>query len=106
MTLAVHSDAPVTPLGPLHVAWAAVNRVTPKGRVLGEAQRITVAEALRAVTLGPAETLHLDAEIGSISVGKRADFALLAEDPFAVAPQALRDIEVLGTVLGGTIHLA
>ena len=33
--LAIHSDAPVTPLGPLHVAWCAVNRVTPKGRVLG-----------------------------------------------------------------------
>ena len=101
-TLAIHSDSPVTPMGPLHVAWVAVNRITPSGRVLGEAQRITVAEALEAITLGAARTLKINHEVGSIEVGKRADFAVLADDPEAVGPQALRDVGVLGTVLGGT----
>ncbi|HTM69920.1 MAG TPA: amidohydrolase, partial [Luteimonas sp.] len=64
--LAIHSDAPVTPLGPLFTAWCAVNRVTPSGRVLGEAERLSVPQALRAITLGNAYTLKLDQEIGSI----------------------------------------
>ena len=75
-------------MGPLTVAWCAVNRITPKGRVLGEAQRITVAEALHAITLGPAKTLKMDDEIGSIETGKKADFAVLADDPLSV--RALR----------------
>ena len=97
----IHSDAPVTPLGPLHVAWCAVNRRTASGRVLGEHERIGVADALRAVTLGAAWTLHLDGEIGSIECGKRADFAVLDDDPTRVAPEALREVRVRGTVLGG-----
>ena len=101
--LAIHSDAPVTPLGPLVTAWAAVNRITEKGTVLGEAQRITVAEALRLITLGAAYTLHLDGEIGSIEAGKRADLAVLADDPLEVAPERLRDVEVVGTVLDGVV---
>lgn len=99
--LAIHSDSPVTPLGPLHVAWCAVNRLTPSGRVLGENQKISVEAALHAITLGAAFTLKLDSEIGSIETGKKADFAVLGQDPFAVPAIELRDIPVLGTVMGG-----
>lgn len=99
--LAIHSDAPVTPMGPLFTAWCAVNRVTVSGRVLGASERICVETALRAVTLGPAYTLHLDHEIGSIEVGKKADFAVLEENPLTVDPMKIRDIAVWGTVLGG-----
>jgi predicted amidohydrolase YtcJ len=99
--LAIHSDAPVTPMGPLHVAWCAVNRITPSGRVLGENQKISVEDALYALTLGAAYTLKLDSEIGSIEVGKKADFAVLGEDPLVAAPENLKDIRVLGTVMGG-----
>jgi predicted amidohydrolase YtcJ len=97
----IHSDAPVTPLGPLHVAWCAVNRLTASGRRLGEFERIGVEDALRAVTLGAAYTLHLDGEIGSIECGKRADFAVLEDDPLRVDPVRLKDVRVWGTVLGG-----
>jgi predicted amidohydrolase YtcJ len=104
--LAIHSDAPVTPLGPLFTAWCAVNRVTPKGRVLGEAERITVPHALRAITLGAAWTLKLDDEVGSIECGKRADFCVLEDDPLAVDPAALKDVRVWGTVLSGRVFAA
>ncbi len=103
---ALHSDAPITPLAPLFTAWCAVNRVTLSGRVLGAAERIPVDDALRAITLGAAFTLKLDGEIGSIEVGKRADFAVLEDDPTAVAPEALKDVRVWGTVLGGRIFPA
>ncbi|MEZ5738858.1 MAG: amidohydrolase [Burkholderiaceae bacterium] len=104
--LAIHSDAPVTPLGPLFTAWCAVNRQTSSGRTLGEAQKIPVADALRAITLGAAYSLKLDSEIGSIEAGKQADFAVLGQDPTEVAPEALRDIPIWGTVLGGEVNEA
>ncbi len=100
---AIHSDAPVTPIGPLFTAWCAVNRLTASGRVLGEHERIGVAAALEAITLGAAYTLRLDHEIGSIECGKRADFCVLDEDPLAAPPEMLKDIPVWGTVLGGQV---
>ena len=99
----IHSDAPVTHLAPLFTAWCAVNRRTASGRVLGEAERLTVADALHAITLGAAFTLKLDTEIGSIETGKRADFAILEDDPLAVEPAALKDVAVWGTVVGGRV---
>ena len=106
VALAMHSDAPVTPMAPLFTAWCAVNRITAGGRVLGPEERIPVAAALRAITLGAAYTLKLDGEIGSIEVGKRADFCILGQDPEAVAPEALKDVPVKGTVVGGIPHTA
>ncbi|MDE2396050.1 MAG: amidohydrolase [Burkholderiales bacterium] len=103
--MAIHSDAPITPLGPLFTAWCAVNRRTATGRVLGEAERISVAEALQAITLGAAYSLGLDGEIGSIECGKRADFCVLADDPTAVVPETLKDVRICGTVQGGRVFM-
>ena len=103
VAFAIHSDAPITPIGPLFTAWCAVNRRSSSGRLLGEEETISVAEALRAITLGAAYTLKLDREIGSIEVGKRADFAILEDDPLTVPPEALKDIPIWGTVLGGRV---
>ncbi|MGB3243283.1 MAG: amidohydrolase [Sulfitobacter sp.] len=105
VNIAIHSDAPVTPMGPLFTAWCAVNRQTMSGRTLGQAQCIDVEEALFSITMGAAYTLKLDSEIGSIETGKRADFAILGDDPTAVDPMALKDVPVLGTVFGGHVHL-
>lgn len=104
--LAIHSDAPVTPLSPLFTAWCAVNRLTSSGRTQGEYEKITVDEALYAITLGAAYTLNMDNEIGSIEVGKHADFAVLENDPTTVAPSELKDIEVWGTVQAGRVFAA
>jgi hypothetical protein len=101
--MAIHSDAPVTPLGPLFTAWCAVNRITASGRVQGEAEKIAAKDALYAITLGAAYTLHMDNEVGSIETGKRADFAVLEDDPYSVDPENLKDVKVWGTVQGGRI---
>jgi predicted amidohydrolase YtcJ len=98
---AIHSDAPVTPLGPLFTAWCAVNRKTASGRTLGEQEKISVADALHAVTIGAAYTLKLDHLVGSIESGKFADFAVLEDNPYEVAPENLKDVQVWGTVVGG-----
>ena len=101
--MGIHSDAPITPLAPLFTAWCAVNRLTASGRVQGDHEKITVAEALYAITLGAAYTLKLDGEIGSIEAGKRADFAVLEDDPTEVPPEALKDVPVWGTVQDGRV---
>lgn len=103
LTIGIHSDAPITPLAPLFTAWCAVNRQTASGRILGEYERISVEDALDAITIGAAHTLKLDGEIGSIEAGKRADFAVLEDDPLTIGGEALRNVRVWGTVQGGRI---
>lgn len=102
--ISLHSDTPVTPLGPLHTVKHAVTRLTVSGRVMGEHERIGVQEALEAVTVGGAYLLKMDHEVGSLEAGKFADLAVLADDPLAVAPEAIGEIHVLGTVVGGRHH--
>lgn len=103
----IHSDAPVTPLSPLFTAWCAVNRVSSSGRKLGaETEALSVEQALGAITIGAAYTLKLDHLVGSIETGKYADFAVLEQDPLTVAPEALKDVPVWGTVVGGVVREA
>ena len=101
VNFSIHSDAPVTPLAPLFTAWCAVNRKTASGRILGEHERISVTDALHAITIGAAYTLKLDHLVGSIESGKFADFAVLEENPYEVAPELLKDMRVWGTVVDG-----
>lgn len=75
--------------------------LTASGRVLGEAEKISVDRALHAMTLGAAWTMKMDHLIGSIECGKYADFTVLEDDPQAIEPVQLKDVKVWGTVLGG-----
>ena len=68
-------------------------------------QNITVEEALYAITMGAAYSLKMESEIGSLEAGKRADIAILAEDPIDVGAEGLKDISVIGTMVGGHVHL-
>lgn len=99
--LSLHSDLPMGPAAPLTLAWCAVNRRTPAGRTAGPEQRITVHDALRAVTIEAAYSWRLEDELGSITEGKLANLTVLAEDPYRLDPLRLKDIAVLGTVYEG-----
>ena len=101
LNYSIHTDAPVTPPGHLHTMWAAVNRTTPTGAVLGESERISIDRAFHAATIDAAYQLHLDHLVGSLEVGKYADMTVLDEDPYEVDSQTICDISVWGTVLGG-----
>lgn len=102
----MHSDANITPILPLMNAWCAVNRVTATGKVLGENEKIPIEDALYAMTMGSAYLLKLDHEIGSITVGKKADFVVLGKDPYVIDPMKLKDIPIITTVFGGEITQA
>jgi len=97
----LHSDCPVTPISPLFSIWAAVNRLTRNGEVLGEEQRIDVLEALKSMTIYGAQLIFEEDSLGSIEIGKLADFAVLDADPLAIDPKSIKDITVLATFIGG-----
>ncbi len=64
---------------------------------------MSVDDAMRAITIDAAWLMRKKGEIGSIRAGKRADFAVLEQDPYAVDPDDIKDIKVWGTVFGGEL---
>lgn len=84
----------------------AANRRTRSDLVLGDAQRITGAEALHAVTLGAAYQFFEEATKGSIEVGKAADFVVLSDNPTTVDPIEIKDIRVEETIKDGVTVFA
>ncbi|HSR10873.1 MAG TPA: amidohydrolase, partial [Thermodesulfobacteriota bacterium] len=97
----IHSDCPVTPVSPLFCVYAAVNRITRNGEVLGPEYRLSPEEALRAVTSDAAWQTFDEKIKGSIELGKLADFTILAENPLTVAPERIKDIRVEEVIIGG-----
>ena len=96
-----HNDAPVVPPDVLRLIWAGSERRTRSDQVLGPEQRVSVEEALRAVTLDAAYQVFEEERRGSIEVGKLADFAVLSADPVASAGDPLLGIEVTKTIKQG-----
>lgn len=100
----LHSDLPMAPSQPLRLAWVAANRVTMNGTLMAPSERLTVEQALRAITIDAAWVLRMEDEIGSIRAGKRADFAVLEADPYEVGAAGLADIGIWGTVFEGALR--
>ncbi len=96
-----HQDTPVIEPNMFETVWCAVTRKTRKGILLGADERISVYEALKAVTINAAYQYSENDQKGSIASGKKADFILISEDPFAVPPERLREISVLQTFESG-----
>ena len=101
LPVAGSSDRPVADGRPLAVMQAAVERRTESGRVYGADERLSPGEALRAYTVGSAEVTGWAREKGRIARGFLADLVVLGDDPTAVDPAAIGEIEVLATVVGG-----
>lgn len=99
--ITLHQDTPVTPPDMIHSIWAAVNRISRHGTEIGPGERITAWEALRAVTHDAAYQYGEEAEKGLLREGMRADLVILSEDPLAVDPADLRDVQVVATIKDG-----
>jgi hypothetical protein len=109
VTFALHSDynLVVAPMHPLTAVWIAVNRLTTDNKtIVAPGERISLDQALRAITVDAAHVLNQDDHLGSIEVGKHADFTVLDEDPYTVDSKTIKDIRVHGTVLAGKFHPA
>ncbi len=101
LTFTIHNDTPVVPADMMRLLWAAVNRVTRSGKVLGEAQRATVMEGIKAMTLDAAYQFFEEDSKGSLEVGKRADLVILDQNPLQVDPMSIKDIAILETIKDG-----
>lgn len=100
--LALHSDFTMAPARPLNHAWVAANRICDSGEVACPEERLTLEQALRAITIDAAFVLGMEDDVGSIRAGKRADFTVLEADPFEEPVESLKDVPLWGTVFEGT----
>jgi predicted amidohydrolase YtcJ len=105
--IAYGSDWPVDALNEWFAIKVGVTRENdPKaganyaGRLSSDAG-LTVAAAIRAITANSAYELHAEGDLGSLEVGKLADFIVLDRNIFRVPPQQIADVQVLLTVVGG-----
>jgi predicted amidohydrolase YtcJ len=99
------SDAPIESPDPFRGIYAACARrdldwMPPGGFQTGDA--LTVGEALRSYTVWPAWASFCEGELGALSVGKRADFAVLDRDLFETPVRELHAARALMTVIGGS----
>ncbi len=98
----LHSDDPVTEMGPLRCIENAVTRTRWRSdALLSPEECVPVEAALRAATLDSAWQCHSDHEVGSLEKGKYADFVILDADPRSVEPTSINEIQVLGTWVNG-----
>ncbi|WP_249303662.1 amidohydrolase [Qiania dongpingensis] len=99
----LHQDSPVVEPNILFSIHNAVNRRTKEGRVLGENQRISVLEALEAVTVHGAYQIFEEGSKGAIEPDRRADFVVLEKNPLETLPEEIKDIRITATVKDGRI---
>jgi hypothetical protein len=104
--LAFGTDWPVVPLNPLLGVYAAVARATLDGKYPGgwfPEQKLTVAEAVAAYTMGSAYAEFQEKEKGTITPGKLADMVLLSDDILSIDPAKIKDTRVVTTIVGGKV---
>src|SRR5229473_5556507 len=104
--LAFGTDWDVVPLDPILTVYAAVTRSTLDGKHPDgwfPEQKLTIAEAVDAYTMGSAYAEFQEKEKGSITPGKLADMVLLSDDIFSIDPATIRDVKVFETIVGGRV---
>ena len=104
--LALGTDWTVAPLNPMLTLYAAVTRATldgknPEGWV--PEQKISLAEAIEAYTMGSAYAEFQEREKGSLTPGKLADIVILSDDLFSINPKNIPDVRVETTIVGGRV---
>ncbi len=105
MRFAYHSDSPVSPINPLKYVSEGATRLwqVPPQKVLNASQKVSVENALKAVTIHAAYQMKMDDKAGSITPGKYADFAIVDRNPLKTEPYEIRNIKVKQTWLGGKL---
>jgi predicted amidohydrolase YtcJ len=89
------------PYGPLITIWTATTRIGFDGQVHGPEEAVSLEEAIRLHTRAPAYFNFDEEKKGAILAGMYADFILLSDDILSVAPEAIRDLTVTRTFVGG-----
>jgi predicted amidohydrolase YtcJ len=94
-------------LNPWWSIWCAVTRKTRSGRLICPEEGLDVMQAIRLYTTNSAYAGFEEKLKGSIEPGKLADLVVLSEDPFEIAPDGLKEVRVVTTIIGGeVVHTA
>ncbi|MEB8340876.1 amidohydrolase family protein [Streptomyces endophyticus] len=80
-----------------------VNRRTASGAPIAPHEAVTAEQALHAYTVGSAHAVHEEHIKGTLRRGMLADFTVLDDDLLGVAPERIRDVGVVATVVGGEV---
>ena len=99
--ITVMTGSDQNPIGPMVTIFESVNRLRRSGKVINPEERITLEEAIRAVTIAPAYSTFEEDLKGSIEPGKLADLVVLGRDLLTVAPLEIKDIPVMRTMIAG-----
>jgi hypothetical protein len=99
--ITIHTDAPVALPNLMRVVWTAVERTSRSGQVIGEAEKLTPYEALKAITIWSAYQHFEEDTKGTLEEGKLADLVILDKNPLKVAPDTIKDIQVVETIKEG-----
>ena len=102
LKITIHTDAPVALPNLMRVVWTAVERTSRSGQVIGESERLTPYEALKAITIWSAYQHFEENQKGTLEAGKLADLVILDKNPLKVTPDSIKDIQVLETIKEGT----
>ena len=91
------------PYGPSVTLWTGITRKGWDGEVYGPQEAVDREEALRLHTVMPAYQTFQEDRLGTIEVGKLADFTVIGEDYFAMDEDRIRYLPVLQTIVGGNV---
>ncbi len=97
------SDSPIVPNSPIMGIYGGVTRKTSSGQIISKDECMTANKLLMLYTINAAYASHEENIKGSIATGKLADFVLISNNPTLVSPEAIKDIKVQMTVIGGKI---
>lgn len=97
----LHQDSPVLEPDMLLTVWCAARRMTKKSVPLSETEKISVYDALKAITVHGAWQYFEETDKGSVTEGKLADLIILDKDPLKVPIEEVKDIQVLETIKEG-----
>lgn len=98
-----HQDSPVIEPNMFETIWCAVNRKTKDEKVLGENEKISVTDAIKAVTINAAYEYLEEKDKGSIKEGKLANLIIVDKNPLKIDKEKIKDIKVLETIKNGEI---
>jgi predicted amidohydrolase YtcJ len=101
LKLTIHTDAPVALPNLMRMVGISVERKSRSGQIIGENEKLTPYEALKAITDWSAYQHFEEETKGTLEVGKTADMVILDNNPLKVEPSAIKDIKVIETIKDG-----
>lgn len=101
LILTLHADQPMFESRPFRLIQTAVERKTKEGRIINVDEKIELLDAIKALTIHAAWQINMEDKIGSLEVGKYADFIVIDRNPFEIPIENLEDVRIIATYVNG-----